>query len=33
VRRKGQQKKKKIIKDNEIVAFIGVLIDLFIYKQ
>jgi hypothetical protein len=29
MRRQGQQKRKKIIKDNEMIKFIDVLIDLF----
>jgi len=33
MRRKGKQKKKGIVKDNEIIAFIDVLIDLFLCKQ
>jgi len=33
MRRKRKQKKKEIVKDNEIIAFIDVLIDLFLCKQ
>jgi hypothetical protein len=33
MRRKGKQKKKKIVKDKEMLAFIDVSIDLFPYNQ
>jgi hypothetical protein len=33
MRRKGKQKKEKIIEDNEILAFLDVMIDLFPYNQ
>ena len=33
MRRKGEQRKKKTVKGNEMIAFIDVLIDLLLYNQ
>jgi methyl coenzyme M reductase subunit C-like uncharacterized protein (methanogenesis marker protein 7) len=33
MRRKGKQKKKTTDKDNEMIEFIDILIDLFLCKQ
>jgi hypothetical protein len=33
MKREKKQKKKKRIKDDEIIGFTDVLIDLFLYKQ